>query len=233
MSGIKKEKPHPYGSDIAQFIDQGLLNPQATEADVIKLCKGAIKYKFHSVCVNPYYVPLCKAILTGYDSRVTTVIGFPLGMSLKETKVYEAVQSVLYGADELDIVMNIGAAKSANWKFVEQELSDIIAASKDSVHKVIIETCLLTEKEKMIAAEVVLACGAEFIKTSSGFGSKGATVKDVKLLRGIVKDKAGVKAAGGIKTLKQALGFIKAGASRIGTSAGVEIVKESTNKGLN
>ena len=233
MSVTKKEKPHPYGSDISKFIDQTLLKPQATEADVIKLCKGAIKYNFHSVCVNPYYVPLCKAILTGHYSRVTTVIGFPLGLSLKEVKVYEAVQSVLYGAHELDIVMNMGAAKSANWKFVEQELSDIIAASGEVLHKVIIETCFLTEKEKMIAAEVVLACGAKFIKTSSGYGSSGAKIKDVKLLKGIVGDKAEIKAAGGIKTLKQALGFLKAGAARIGTSSGVEIVKEAMNKDLN
>ncbi len=226
MSRIKKAKPHPYGNDIARFIDQSCLKAEATEIDVIKLCKDAIKYNFRAVCVNPYYVPLCNAILKGYDTKVATVVGFPLGASLKETKLYEAKKALGYGADELDIVMNIGAAKSGNWIFVEEELADIISSTKRAVHKVIIEACYLTEKEKTRAVQSAIACGARFIKTSTGFGSRGAVLKDVKLIKSIAGDKAEIKAAGGIKTLSQMLQFIKAGASRIGTSSGVEIMKE-------
>lgn len=227
MSKRKKDKVRLSGNDIARFIDQSLLKPQATEADIIRLCKSAIKYNFYSVCVNPYYVPLCNAILKGHETKVTTVIGFPLGMTLKDVKVREAKQAVLYGADELDIVMNIGAAKSGNWDYVGEEILEIISATKSAVHKVIIETCYLTEEEKIAAAKVASLFGAKFIKTSTGFGVKGATTKDVKLIKKIVGDRAEVKAAGGIRTLSQVLSFIKAGAVRIGTSAGVEIMKEA------
>lgn len=227
MSKRKKQKVHLYGSEIARFIDQSLLKPQATEADIIKLCKTAIKYNFYSVCVNPYYVPLCNAILKGYDTKVATVIGFPLGMTVKDAKIYEGKQAVFYGADELDIVMNIGAAKSGNWDYVGEEFLEIISATKSAVHKVIIETCYLTEEEKIAATKVASLFGAKFIKTSTGFGTKGATIKDVRLIKKILGDRAEVKAAGGIKTLSQVLQFIKAGAMRIGTSAGVEIMKEA------
>jgi deoxyribose-phosphate aldolase len=227
MSKRKRQKARLSGSEIARFIDQSLLKPQATEADIIKLCKTAIKYNFYSICVNPYYVPLCNALLKGHETKVTTVIGFPLGMTVKGAKIYEAKQAVLYGADELDIVMNIGAAKSGNWNYVGEELAEIISATKSAVHKVIIETCYLSEKEKIVATKAALACGAKFIKTSTGFGTKGATIKDVKMIKNIVGNKAEIKASGGIKTLSQALQFIKAGATRIGTSAGVEIVKEA------
>ncbi|MCL4491042.1 MAG: deoxyribose-phosphate aldolase [Nitrospirae bacterium] len=239
MSKRKKGKARPYGSEklspgqLARFIDQSLLKPEATEADIIKLCKGAIKYNFYSVCVHPYYVPLCKAILTGYDTKVATVIGFPHGVTMKNVKVYEAMQSVLYGAQELDIVMNIGAVKSGNWCFLEEELSGIISASGSVIHKVIIETCYLDEEEKRSVARIAVVCGARFVKTSTGFGPKGATVRDVKLIKDAVGDKAAVKAAGGIKTLAQMLKLIKAGATRIGTSAGVGIMKEAMSKGSN
>jgi deoxyribose-phosphate aldolase len=227
MSKRKRQKARLSGSEIAKFIDQSLLKPQATEADIIKLCKTAIKYNFYSVCVNPYYVPLCNAILKGHETKVATVIGFPLGMTVKDAKIYEAKQAVLYGADELDIVMNIGAAKSGNWDYVGEELLEIISSTKPAVHKVIIETCYLTEEEKIVATKVASLFGAKFIKTSTGFGTKGATIKDVKMIKKIVGDRAEVKAAGGIKTLSQVLQFIKAGATRIGTSAGVEIMKEA------
>ncbi|MBT9139161.1 MAG: Deoxyribose-phosphate aldolase [Syntrophomonadaceae bacterium] len=226
MSKRKREKARLSGNEIARFIDQSLLKPHATEADIIKLCKSAIKYNFYSVCVNPYFVPLCNAILKGYDTKVTTVIGFPLGMTVKDVKIHEAKQAVLYGADELDIVMNIGAAKSGNWDYIGEEISEIISSTKSAAHKVIIETCYLTEEEKIVATKVASLFGAKFIKTSTGFGTKGATVKDVKLIKKILGDRAEVKAAGGIKTLSQVLNFIKAGASRIGTSAGIEIMKE-------
>ncbi len=226
MSKKKKEKARLSGNDIARFIDQSLLKAQATEADIIKLCKTAIKYNFYSVCVNPYYVPLCNAILKGYDTKVATVIGFPLGMATKDVKVYEARQAILHGADELDIVMNIGAAKSGNWNYVGEEILEIISATKSAVHKVIIETCYLSEEEKIAATKIASLFGAKFIKTSTGFGTKGATINDVKLIKKILGGRAEVKAAGGIKTLSQVLQFIKAGAMRIGTSAGVEIMKE-------
>src|SRR5271157_1501444 len=233
MSEKKKGKAPHYGTnkipagELARYIDQTLLNPDAAEADIIKLCKEAIRYNFYSVCIHPYYVPLCKAILRGYDIKVTTVIGFPLGMTMKNNKVYEAMQAVLYGAQELDVVINIGAVKSGNLDYAGEELSEIVSASKQVVHKAIIETCYLTEREKHAVTEIAVSCGVSFIKTSTGFGTKGATTKDVKLIKGIVKDRAEVKAAGGIKTLSQALRFIHAGASRIGTSAGVEIMKEA------
>lgn len=227
MSKKKRQKDLLSGSEIARFIDQSLLKPQATESDIIKLCKTAIKYNFYSVCVNPYFVPLCNALLKGYDTKVTTVIGFPFGMATKDVKAYEAKQAILHGADELDIVMNIGAAKSGNWDYVGEELFEIISATKSAVHKVIIETCYLTEEEKIAATKIASLFGAKFIKTSTGFGTKGATIKDVKLIKKILGDRAEVKAAGGIKTLSQAMQFIKAGATRIGTSTGVEIIKEA------
>lgn len=233
MSEKKKEKAPRYGSkklspgELARYIDHSLLSPFATEADIIKLCNGAIKYNFYAVCVHPYYVPLCKAILTGYDTKVATVVGFPHGMSMKNAKIYEATQAVLYGAQELDIVINIGAVKSGNFDFITGEITEIVNATKSAVHKIIIETCYLNEKEKRAAAEIAAGCGARFVKTSTGFGTKGATIKDVQLLKEVVKDRAGIKASGGIKTLAQALKFIDAGASRIGTSSGVEIMKEA------
>ncbi|MGD0282145.1 MAG: deoxyribose-phosphate aldolase [Dissulfurispiraceae bacterium] len=233
MSEKKRTKVLQYGNkqvspgELARHIDQALLIPFAAEADVIKLCKGAIRYNFYSVCVHPYYVPLCKAILGGSDTKVTTVIGFPLGMTMKNIKVYEAMQAVLYGAQELDIVINIGAVKSGNLDFVGDELSEVFSATKSVVHKAIIEACYLTEKEKRAVTEISLSCGASFIKTSTGFGTKGATSKDIKLIKSIIKDRAEVKAAGGIKTLSQALRFIQAGATRIGTSAGAEIMQEA------
>ncbi len=226
MSKRKREKARLSGNEIARFIDQSLLKPQATEADIIKLCTSAIKYNFYSVCVNPYFVPLCNAILKGYDTKVTTVIGFPLGMTVKDVKIHEAKQAVIYGADELDIVMNIGAAKSGNWDYIGEEILEIISSTKSAVHKVIVETCYLTEEEKIAATKIASLFGAKFIKTSTGFGTKGATIRDVKLIKKILADRAEVKAAGGIKTLSQVLNFIKAGATRIGTSAGVEIMKE-------
>jgi len=231
MSVKRKVKVRPYGDSPARLIDQSLLRADATEADIIRLCKGAVKYKFHAVCVQPYYIPLCKAILGGSEIKTAAVIGFPLGMTLKEIKVTEAMQSVLYGAQELDIVINVGALKSGNWEYVEEELAAVINATKTALHKVIIEACYLTDKEKVLATRVALAYGAAFVKTSTGFGRAGATVKDVRLIKGIVKDLGGVKAAGGIKTLAQVRKFLKAGASRIGTSSGVEIMEEFRKAG--
>lgn len=226
MSKRKNQRVHLSGSELASLIDQSLLRPSATESDIIKLCKSAIKYGFYSVCVNPYFVPLCSAILKGHKTKVTTVVGFPSGMTLKKIKILEAKEAVKYGAKELDIVMNIGAAKSGNWDYVADEILSIVSATKSAVHKVIIETCYLSDEEKILATKVASLFGAKYIKTSTGFGPKGASIKDVKLIKKVLGGRAGIKAAGGIKTLSQVLSFLKAGATRIGTSSGVEIMKE-------
>jgi deoxyribose-phosphate aldolase len=233
MSKRKRQKVRLSGSEIASLIDQSLLKPYATESDIIKLCKYAIKYGFYSVCVNPYYVPLCSALLKGHKTKVCTVIGFPFGITLKDVKIYEAKQAVKYGADELDIVINIGAVKSGNWDYVGDEILSIISNTKSAVHKVIIETCYLNDEEKILATKIASLFGAKYIKTSTGFGPKGATIRDVRLIKKVLGGRAEIKAAGGIKRLSQVLSFVKAGASRIGTSSGVEIMKEYYEKGHN
>lgn len=211
-------------ADIAGLIDQSLLRPDATFDDIKKLCEEAKQCGFYSVCIHPFFVPFAKEFLSGSRVRITTVIGFPLGMTLTKSKVYEAIECFLSGADELDIVMNMGSAKTGRWDIVRRDISDVMAAAKGAVHKIIIEACLLDREEKIKAAEVVLETGAEFIKTSTGFGPAGATVDDIKLIKSIVKDSCGIKASGGIKTLAQVMELLQAGAKRIGTSSGVKIV---------
>ena len=169
---------------------------------------------------------MAKELLKDSNVRVATVIGFPLGMTLTEVKVYEAMNALLLGADEIDIVINIGALKSGDWETVRKDISDVIMATKGLIHKTIIETCYLDDNEKRRAVEIALEVGSEFIKTSTGFGPLGARVRDIRLIKSIVGDAAGIKAAGGIRTLKQVLSMLKAGATRIGTSAGVRIVRE-------
>jgi len=213
-------------SGIAKFIDHSLLRPDATEADIVRLCEEAGEYGFHSVCVPPSYISTAGQVLFKTHVKIATVIGFPLGMNESEVKIYEAMSSVLHGADELDIVINIGMAKSDNWGGVEKEISDIVTATPGALHKVIIEACYLTDGQKKKACSAVMNSGAEFVKTSTGFGPSGASVSDVELLKSVTKGKIGIKAAGGIKTFKEAMVFIEAGAARIGTSSGVEIMNE-------
>jgi deoxyribose-phosphate aldolase len=210
--------------DIAGIIDQSLLRADVTYAEIKRLCREARQYGFHSICINPYFIQMTKGLLKGDNVRITTVIGYPLGMTLTEIKVYEAMNALLLGADELDIVINIGALKSGDWMTVRKDISDVIAATKGVIHKAIIETCYLDDNEKRKAVEIALEAGSEFIKTSTGFGPHGARIKDVKLIKSIVGESAGIKASGGVRTLKRALDMIRAGATRIGTSAGVEIV---------
>jgi len=212
--------------DLAKLIDHTLLRPEASYADIERLCEEALQFEFHSACVYPYYVSFVKDLLNDSNVHVTTVIGFPTGMTTTEEKVLEATNAALAGADELDIVINIGALKSDNRDVVTKDISDVIAATKGLIHKIIIETCYLTTAEKRKIVEISLDAGAEFIKTSTGFGPKGAQTKDIRLIKSIVGDKAGIKAAGGIRTLKQVLAMLEAGATRIGTSAGVSIMKE-------
>jgi len=217
-------------TELLKFIDHSLLRPDTTEKEIIALCEEAVRYGFHSVCVHPCCVSAAARQLKNSHVRIAAVIAFPHGMTLSRVKVYEAMETVLLGADELDIVMNIGMARSGHWDDVEKELSDIITATPGALHKIIIETCLLSEDEKIRACEAVMRTGAEFIKTSTGFGPSGAAVRDVELLRSITRGAIGIKASGGIRTLAQVEALIKAGASRIGTSSGREIAEELRGK---
>ncbi|MEK6527874.1 MAG: deoxyribose-phosphate aldolase [Nitrospirota bacterium] len=212
--------------NIAKLIDHTLLKPEATETDIKKLCKEAEKYGFFSVCVNPCFIKTAREKLSGTDVKVSTVIGFPLGAMHSKVKIYEAMFAVLAGADEVDVVINIGMIKSNNWTAVQKEISDLVTATPDVIHKIIIETYYLSDDEKINASLAVMKSGAEFVKTSTGFAPSGATVKDIEMIKAATKGKIGIKAAGGIRTLKDVLTFIKAGATRIGTSSGVKIMEE-------
>ncbi|MCW1296926.1 MAG: deoxyribose-phosphate aldolase [Candidatus Parvarchaeota archaeon] len=213
---------------IAKMIDHTLLKPYATEKDIEKVCLEAKKYGFASVCVNPSYVSLASNLLKGSNVKVCTVIGFPLGANKTETKCLEAKLAIEDGASEIDMVINIGEMKNGNYSYVEDEIRKIveIARSKGVISKVIVETCYLNEEEKRIACELAKRAGADFVKTSTGFGTKGADVNDVKLMREVVGSAMGIKASGGIKTIEQVIEMIKAGATRIGASASVEIIED-------
>jgi len=215
--------------NIAKYIDHTNLKSYATKEDIIKLCEEAKKYGFYAVCVNPYRVKLAKEHLKGTDIKVASVIGFPLGATPTEVKVFEAKKALENGADELDMVINIGALKDKNYEYVKKDIEDVtkVAHEKGAIVKVIIETCYLSEEEKEIACKLAMEAGADFVKTSTGFGTGGATIEDVKLMRKVVGDKLGVKAAGGIRTYEEALAMINAGANRIGTSSGVKIIEGS------
>ena len=207
-----------------KLIDHTLLKADATEKDIKKLCQEAREHDFMSVCVNPAYVPLAKKELAGSDVKVCTVIGFPLGMNRPKMKVMEAKLAIKEGADEVDMVINIGALKARKNKYVQNEIALIKKAVGDHILKVIIETCLLTDKEKVRACELAKAAGADFVKTSTGFSSGGATVADIKLMRKTVGPEMGVKASGGVKTHQDLLDMVEAGATRIGTSRGLDII---------
>ena len=213
--------------NIAGYIDHTNLKAYATGEDIIKLCREAMEYGFYAVCVNPYRVKLAKETLKGSGVRVATVIGFPLGATPTEVKVFEARKALEDGADELDMVINIGALKDGDYDYVRNDIAEVVkvAHEKNAKVKVIIETCYLTEEEKVKACELAKEAGADFVKTSTGFGTGGATVEDVRLMRKVVGEGMGVKAAGGIRTYEQALAMIEAGATRLGTSSGVKIVE--------
>ncbi|OYT32982.1 deoxyribose-phosphate aldolase [Archaeoglobales archaeon ex4484_92] len=213
--------------NIAKYIDHTNLKAYASKEDIIKLCDEARRYNFYAVCVNPYRVKLAKEQLQGTNIKVATVIGFPLGATPTEVKVFEAKKALEDGADEVDMVLNIGALKDKAYKYVRNDIAEVvrIAHEKGAIVKVIIETCYLSEEEKEIACKLAVEAGADFVKTSTGFGSGGATIEDVKLMRKVVGDKLGVKAAGGIRTYEEALAMINAGANRIGTSSGVKIIE--------
>ena len=208
-----------------KLIDHTLLKPEATKAQIEKLCGEAKEYNFKSVCVNSYYVKYAKELLKGSDVLVCTVIGFPLGQNTTEVKVAETKDAIKNGADEIDMVINIGALKSKDEDYVLNEIKEIRNACKGKTLKVIIETCLLTDEEKITACKLSKEAGADFVKTSTGFSTHGATIEDVKLMRETVGEDMGVKASGGIRDKETALKMVEAGATRLGVSAGVEIVK--------
>lgn len=208
-----------------KLIDHTLLKPEATKTQIEKLCSEAKEYDFKSVCVNPYYVKYAKELLKESDVLVCTVIGFSQGQNTTAIKVAETKDAIQNGADEIDMVINIGALKSKDKDYVLNEIKEIRNACKGKTLKVIIETCLLTDEEKITACKLSKEAGADFVKTSTGFSTHGATVEDVKLMCETVGEDMGVKASGGIRDRDTALKMVEAGATRLGVSAGVEIVK--------
>ncbi len=213
---------------ISRYIDHTLLKATATESDINNLCNEAIKYDFFSVCVNSYWVKKCSEMLKNSTSKVCAVVGFPLGVMIIDAKEYECRRALLDGASEIDMVMNIGEFKNKNFKIVKKEIENIkkICTDYNAILKVIIETCYLTKEEIKDASLLCVECGADFVKTSTGFGTGGAKIEDVKLMKETVGNRAKVKAAGGIRNYETALKMIEAGADRIGTSSGVKITEE-------
>ncbi|NIS81325.1 MAG: deoxyribose-phosphate aldolase [Anaerolineales bacterium] len=212
---------------MGHMIDHTILKPDATEDQIAQLCYEAKKYNFISVCVNPAYVKLCAELLKGTDVLICTVVGFPLGATPTQVKVFETQQAIREGAKEVDMVINVGALKSRDYELVEGDIAAVARTchANDAILKVIIEAALLTDEEKVIACQLAKVAGADFVKTSTGFGPGGATAEDVALMRRVVGPKIGVKAAGGIRTYEQAQEMIAAGATRIGASASVKIVE--------
>lgn len=212
--------------DVARAIDHTLLKPEATPEEVRRLCDEARKYSFASVCVNPGYVPLACSVLGGTVVKVVAVVGFPLGATSPASKAYEACEAVAAGADEIDMVINIGALKSNYPSYVEREIAAVVKAAKPAPVKVILETGYLSDEEKTAVCEMALRTRAAYVKTSTGYGDSGATTADVTLMRRIVGDALGVKAAGGVRTYADVLAMLDAGASRIGTSSAIDILAE-------
>lgn len=217
--------------ELNSYIDHTNLKNTSTLKDIETLCNEAIKYHFHSVCVYPYYVPLASELLKGSSVEVCTVIGFPMGMNTKETKVYEAIDAIEKGATEIDMVINIAALKNQDYEYVKEEIEEIRDAIDGKILKVIIETCLLTDKEIVKMTEICNETFVNFIKTSTGFSDSGAKVEDIELINDYKNDVLEIKASGGIRDLKTAEDMINAGATRIGTSSGVAIMHEGCHCG--
>lgn len=212
---------------LARKIDHTLLKPEATKEQIEKLCDEAKTYRFYSVCVNPSWVETASELLKGTDVKVCTVIGFPLGATTTEVKREETKDAIAKGATEVDMVIPVGKLKSGQDEAVKADIAAVVEAAKDqALVKVIIETCLLTEEEKVKACKLAVEAGADYVKTSTGFSTGGATVEDIRLMRQTVGPDIGVKASGGIRDLKTANAMIEAGASRIGASSSVAIVSE-------
>jgi len=219
--------------NIAKLIDHTLLKPEAANGQIRTLCEEAVRLGFASVCINPWYVPLAADLVRGSGVKVCTVVGFPLGATLPQVKVFEAEQAIKNGADEIDMVINIGALKSGDDEAVESDICGVVDASHrgDAICKVILETAMLTGEEKIRACRAAKNADADYVKTSTGFGPGGATADDVALMRSIVGAKMGIKAAGGIRTLDDFKKMVAAGATRIGSSSGVKILEEGRRAG--
>ena len=208
-----------------KYIDHTILKATASSSDVQKLCEEAIEHEFYSVCVNGCYVADAKQLLQGTDVKVAAVVGFPLGAMTTAAKVFEAKEAVENGASEIDMVINVAKLKDGEFEYVENEIRQIKEAIGDNVLKVIIEICYLTDEEKVKACELSLVAKADFVKTSTGFGTGGATYEDVKLMKSVVGDNAKVKASGGVRDKETAEKYVELGAERLGTSSGIDIVK--------
>ena len=228
--GIQFGAP-PVANDLSKYIDHTVLKPDASETQIRQLCKEAAQFHFATVCVNPTWVRLCAQLLKGTDVGVCTVAGFPLGATPADVKAYEARREVFDGAQEVDMVINVGLLKSGHDELALEDISQVANAVHDgcAILKVIIETALLTDEEKVKACTLAKQAGADFVKTSTGFGPGGATAQDVALMRRVVGKDVGVKAAGGIRDLAAAQQMIAAGATRVGASAGVKIVQEAAS----
>ena len=211
-------------NSLSSLIDHTNLKPDALHSDIEILCKEAIQYKFASVCINPVYVSYAKSILKDENPKVCSVVGFPLGADSEEMKYAEARFLIFQGVDEIDMVMNIACLKERKLDLVKNEIKKVLEAADGNCVKVIIETSLLNQDEKALACNIVMESGAAFVKTSTGFSSSGVTLEDVRLIKKVVGNRLDIKVSGGIKTKNEALEFIEAGASRIGTSRGVEII---------
>ena len=214
---------------VAGLIDHTLLKPDASATEIERLCREAAEFRFATVCVNPTWVAFCARLLRGSGVGVCSVVGFPLGANTPDTKQYETRRAIFDGATEIDMVLNVGALKSTDLRLVEQDIEGVTTPCRQAgvVSKVIIEAALLSDEEKVTASTLTKAAGADFVKTSTGFGPGGATIADVMLMRRVVGDEIGVKAAGGVRDLEQMRAMVAAGATRVGASAGVRIVKES------
>ena len=209
-----------------KYIDHTLLKPESTTAQIEKLCNEAKEYDFASVCVNPCHIELCAKLLKGSDVKVCTVIGFPLGANTPETKAFETKDAILKGAQEIDMVLNIGALKEQNYDLVKKDIAAVYEAANKTLVKVIFETCLLTKEEIVEACQICMEVGVEYVKTSTGFNKEGATFENVKLMSDTVKDVCKVKAAGGVRSYADAVKMVnECGASRLGTSSGVAIME--------
>lgn len=216
---------------LSKYIDHTILKADACKEDIKKICEEAIEYDFASVCVNQFYTDMVHVLLKDSDVMTCTVVGFPLGASEPSVKAFETVEAIKAGADEIDMVINVGALKDKNYDFVQHDISEVVKAAQGKTVKVILETCLLTKDEIVKACELSVAAGAHFVKTSTGFSTGGATVEDVTLMKSTVGDKALVKASGGVRDYETAMAMINAGASRIGASAGVAIVSKEVAEG--
>lgn len=220
--------------EIARLIDHTLLKPEATPQQVEKLCAEAREYGFAAVCINPVYVPLAAELLAGSSSAVCTVVGFPLGATTTDVKVFEAEQAIASGAREIDMVIALGKLRAGEYAAVREDIRRVVEAAHTggAICKVIIETALLTNEEKITASQLAVAAGADFVKTSTGFSTAGATTADVILMRQAVGITVGIKAAGGVRSLADAEAMVAAGATRIGTSGGVSLVREARGEAM-